>query len=124
MVKLKYIGLSICMIILMSVIAFSTPPRFWYGTYAVEDYEGNGCDDSLNCIYPHEHADGFHQGVQNHADSINFEYYQRDVEDDSCTADRWAGWYAETNYMDFLFYAGHGTGFGPMFGCDPVYVID
>lgn len=115
---LKKLILSLLLIFSVSFIITAEPPYMWYSTYSVENYVGNGCSGG-NLGTCHEDADGFVYAVQGHA--INNPSYQFNRRDTACTADKFTGVTAETNYSDFIFYAGHGDGSGPFLGCGAAY---
>ena len=110
-------------------IAMATPPYMWYATHSVENYVGNGCgvlSGYHNLANSHEEADGFNTAIVNPVRSNlivgrMFRYNRRDAD---ATRARWLGDQAEINYVDFLFYSGHGTGFGPTLGCNATYTTD
>jgi hypothetical protein len=119
-------------ILFFATAAFSTPPYFWYSTYSINDY---GCYGGEYCLYQYwssltncvADANGFYYAVAAHSAYLNNPSYQYDRRNADVTADRWSGPYAEINYNDFGFFAGHGSGFGPVFtGCtmvDPRYTF-
>ena len=113
--------------LLLSVNLFSVPPYMWYSTYSVENYGATGhwWDGFYfgNLGTCHEDAHGFHLAVSGHHEPgvhYNFRY---DREDAACLASLWKGPSAEVNYNDFIFYAGHGWGKGPVFGGNSNYRI-
>lgn len=113
--------LSIIFISVMAFNSYATPSFMWYATHSVENYVGNGCSGS-NLGTCHEDADGFSAAVNGH--TISNKWYRYNRRDTACTAARWVGTGAETNYVDFLFYAGHGDGSGPFLGCSSTYTLD
>lgn len=100
--------------------AHAVPPYMWYATHSIEYYYGNGCQN-LNLGGCHEEALGFSCAIQ--AWGLSNTWYRYNRRDAECTAARWTGASAEVNYVDFLFYSGHGCGTGPYLGCDPEYEI-
>ncbi|MBN1309625.1 MAG: hypothetical protein JXA18_17020 [Chitinispirillaceae bacterium] len=100
---------------------YGVPPYLWYATHSIEYYYGNGCSVYLNLDSPHDEADGFHNAVVAKGIGNSWRRYNR--RDTECTAARWTGTSAETNGVDFLFYAGHGCGTGPYLGCNSTYEI-
>ncbi|NLL12078.1 MAG: hypothetical protein GX267_01615 [Fibrobacter sp.] len=97
--------------------AFTIPPYMWYATYSVENYSRTGCSIYANLGTAHEDATGFANAVNSAGlpCDVSYRYNRRDAE---CVPSRWTGYSAELNYVDFLFYAGHGCGTGPYLGCD------
>lgn len=111
--------LSIALLFVTHTLA--DPPYMWYATYSIENYQANGScgrNDLWSC---HDDADGFSLAVNGRNLSNTWYHYNR--RDAACTANRWTGVDAEINYNDFVFYAGHGCGTGPIFGCNPGYPI-
>ncbi len=118
---------------MLQVIAWAVPPFLWYGTYSVENYIGNGCPCDTIVIngqigvicphldYAHEEAAAFSNAIVSLGISNSNYCYNR--QDDAVTAVRWTGTSAEINYVDFLFYSGHGNGFGPHIGCTSTYTV-
>jgi hypothetical protein len=106
---------------------FAVPPFIWYSTYSVENYGATGHYWGQfyfgNLGTCHEDATGFHNAVAGHhvsGVSYSYRYNRRNT---ACTAARWTGASAEVNYNDFVFYAGHGWGRGPVFGGNSAYRI-
>lgn len=90
--------------------------------YSIEDYDGNGDCGMGNLKRSHDDAEGFSIALE----AMNLpntarQYWRKDAQ---CTASRWTGESAEINGVDFVFYAGHGWGCGPIFGCNPGYPIN
>jgi hypothetical protein len=120
-------------IIFLKVVANAIPPYLWYSTHSVEDYVGNGCECKrvqidgvwiwacINLDYAHDEASAFSAAIVSLG--INNSMYRYNRQDVNATAARWAGADAEINYADFLFYSGHGTGFGPYLGCNSTYEV-
>jgi hypothetical protein len=94
----------------------------WYATYSIENYDGNGDCGLPNPEKTHDAADGFSIAVESKNLPNTWHRYNR--RDAQCTAARWTGMGAEINYVDFLFYAGHGCSTGPIFGCNSGYPIN
>lgn len=113
---------SLILILITVCSAFTVPPYLWYATHSIRNYQSTGCDPYLNLSTTLGDALAFANAVNSLGLSSNVRhvYDRRDAE---CTASRWSGSYAEINYVDFLFYAGHGCGTGPYLGCSPAYQI-
>lgn len=113
---------SALLTLILTFSAFTVPPYMWYATYSMENYSRTGCNVFVNLGSAHEDATGFSNAVNSAGLScdVRHVYNRRDAE---CIPSRWSGYYAEVNYVDFLFYAGHGCGTGPYLGCDPAYQI-
>lgn len=110
------------LILTVACSAFTVPPFMWYATYSIEGYSLTGCSPFSNLGSAHEDAIGFSNAVNSAGLPCNARHvYNR--RDTLCTPDLWSGVYAEVNYVDFLFYAGHGCATGPYLGCDPAYQI-
>jgi hypothetical protein len=94
----------------------------WYATHSIEAYVLSGCHFYYNLFTTHEDAAGFSKAVNsaNLSSNVRYVYNRRDT---ACTANRWSGRSAEINYVDFLFYAGHGCATGPFLGCNSAYQI-
>jgi hypothetical protein len=124
---------SLLIILFLSNIANAIPPYLWYSTHSVEDYVGNGCAcqtiqingiwilDCPNLDYAHDEAAAFNAAIVSLG--INNSMYSYNRLDNAATAARWMGTNAEINNADFLFYSGHGTGFGPYLGCNSTYEV-
>jgi hypothetical protein len=130
----RNISLFFCYIFILQVVTWAVPPFLWYGTYSVENYVGNGCPcDTVqingqwgllcnqNLYYTHEEAAAFNSAIVSLG--ISNSNYRYNRQDDAVTAARWTGTSAEINYVDFLFYSGHGSGFGPRIGCDATHTV-
>jgi hypothetical protein len=118
------IKLMVLMVFVMAVLqqsAYSAPPYMWYATHSIENYDGNGDCGRPNLWACHDDADGFAAAVN--ARGLSNTWYRYNRRDSECTANRWSGYSAEINYVDFLFYAGHGCSKGPVLGCNPGYPI-
>jgi hypothetical protein len=112
----------ICVLIVSALSTFATPSYLWYATHSIENYSGNGCNGLLSNLGTcHEDADGFDTAIVAHNINNSWRAYNR--RDTACTAARWTGLSAEINDVDFLFYAGHGCGKGPLLGCTSTYGI-
>lgn len=112
-------------LLLVSIVS-ATPPYMWYATYSIESYSGNGCSPDNNLSNCHDEADGFNNAIVDpvHANVISNEAYRNNRRDADATATRWTGVDAEVNNVDFLFYSGHGYGYGPFLGCNPAYSLN
>lgn len=118
---------------ILQVVTWAVPPFLWYGTYSVENYVGNGCPCDTVIIngqqgvicpfaeYAHEEAAAFNSAIVSLGLTISNYRYNR--KDNGVTAAGWSGTGAEINYVDFLFYSGHGNGYGPHIGCSSTYVV-
>jgi hypothetical protein len=103
-----------------AIVAFAVPPYLWYGTYSINNYNCNsntckgvcGLPNLGTCLFD---AAGFHNAVVGHDMPSTNKWYQYNRENGGVTASRWVGEYPEIINIDFLFYAGHGWGFGPFF---------
>lgn len=108
-------------------VAFAVPPFLWYGTYSINNYscmsygtcQGNlGWPSLGTCLTD---AEGFNNAVVGHDMPGTYKWYQYNRENGEATSNRWVGDYPEIMDNDFLFYAGHGWGFGPcLTGCTVV----
>lgn len=134
MEKKKWVIKFFLLILLMQVTAVAIPPYLWYGTYSVENYAGNGCPcDTIqinghwgvfcgeNLQYAHEEASAVSTAITNLG--INNSMLRNNRRDDAATAACWKGASAEIKYLDFLFFSGHGNGFGPRLGCSSEYLL-
>jgi 3',5'-cyclic AMP phosphodiesterase CpdA len=120
-------------ILFFKVAVDAIPPYLWYSTNSVENYVGNGCEcETLqingiwgticpNLNYSHEEAAAFNAAIVSLG--INNSVYRYNRQDNAATAAGWTGTSAEINFADFLFYSGHGTGFGPHLGCNATYDV-
>lgn len=132
--KNKTYGAILTFCLLSVSVSFAIPPYFWYATYGIENYLGNGTPMgadkygnpvSPNLNYCHQQCDGFHTAVTGHGGAINNEWRRYDLsspdDDDAVTKYLWTGTSAQCNYVDFLFWSGHGGAWGPYLGDNPDY---
>lgn len=129
----RYISQFFTYILVLQVVTWAVPPFLWYGTYSIEDYVGNGWPCEIvqingqwgqichNLNYAHEEAAAFNSAIVSLGISnSNYRYNRQDI---AVTTACWAGTSAEINYIDFLFYSGHGTGFGPKIGGNSTHSV-
>jgi hypothetical protein len=125
---MRIFGLRTTIVLLILVLCAANlsavPPYMWFATHSIERYDLNGCPANYNLGTCHEDAAGFAAAVNAYADDESSVWHRFDREDTACTAARWTGSTAETNRVDFLFYAGHGDGGGPFLGCSAPYIIE
>lgn len=120
---MRFLYFNFILIIAITIVS-ATPSYMWYGTCSVEKYLSNGCTGVGEPDTPHEEADGFHTALQNRKTVINNVVRKQNRRDATATANAWKNMSAPMNYCDFVFFAGHGHGFGPVLGCWPEYLID
>ncbi len=101
--------------------AFAIPPYMWWSTYSVQTYNGNVCHECggdwpyVPLKTPNLEAQGFYNAMTNYSSYMNNQSKQYMRTEADVTGARWTGANAEINYNDFIFYAGHGWAFGPVF---------
>lgn len=116
---------SLFFVFLFGCYTAGEPPYMWYSTYSINDYTGNGDCGRGNLSKAHQEAAAFSAALESiilQFTTTQVQYCHRRV-DPQCMAYRWTGEDAEVNKVDFAFYAGHGCGKGPVFGCNPGYPI-
>lgn len=121
MTVLRHLCFAFLLVTFSGTSPAADPPYMWYATYSINDYDGNGSCGRGNLQRSHEGAAAFSAALEGmNLQNTMYKYQRKDTE---CTAGRWTGENAEVNMVDFVFYAGHGCGKGPVFGCNPGYAI-
>lgn len=112
----------LCLFAFFCGCLYAAPPYMWYGTYSIENYDGNGDCGMVNLNRCHDFAEGFSIALE----ALDLPHTEHKIErkDNECTALCWTNESAEINNVDFVFYSGHGWGCGPIFGCNPGYPIN
>ncbi len=118
---LQYSRIFLVAVSIPLLSAASQPSRMWFATYSIENYVGNGDCGRGNLHFTHESAGGFADAIRDrNIPGTFYPYCRRDAQ---CYASRWTGTVAEINFVDFVYFDGHGCGTGPFFGCNPGYPI-
>jgi hypothetical protein len=117
--QLNFKSVIYCIVFTLAINA--KPPYFWYSTYAIDNY---GCSYQ-DCFDPHHpasslwgavaEAEGFKDAVMDHTYLMNDVRNQFSRNNSEVTYTLWQYPTAEINYSDFVFYAGHGIPWGPLF---------
>jgi hypothetical protein len=115
--RISRIGLSF---LFFAIVAFAVPPYLWYATYSINNYDcySNTCrgvyywPNLYTCLLD---AAGFDLAVVGHDMPSTNKRYRINCPNEQVTANSWIGDGATTNWNDFVFFAGHGWGFGPIF---------
>lgn len=121
MAVLRHLCFSLFFFSYLGMHLAAEPPYMWYATYSVNNYSANGDCGRGNLQRSHEGAEAFSAALESM--NLNNTWYRYKRKDSECLASRWTGESAEVNQVDFVFYAGHGCGKGPVFGCNPEYQI-